>query len=1023
MDLHAYDSFGRLQYEKLAATVAGILAAAVRAKGSIRLQQVQHRAKSTESLRAKLIKAGAEQTTEIEAVAKDLAGCRLIFYSNTDVANFLRSGIIFDNFEIDWNRTRIHQPGTAQGAGDSHFVANNYVVRLKPDRARLPEYTSVAGLWCEVQVQTILNHAWSELAHDTIYKHPDLGGIGRAQMQRIEDRMKRIMTEYLLPAGYEFQKVLDDFERLAAGKQLIDTDCLTAIVNAPNNNERYDMLERFADEVLPLYDDFEAILPTIRETLLQAAAAARETQTVPHSTSIGEFPGRTPDDVISRILTVFDEVRYVDVETVFDAYAELFVGATSELQRQTILEKVSRLSQYELDVWRRIGPLVQMRLLEIVQRLAPARRDEIRPLVTEVLRSCLSPEITGTSSSSQSVTWSAAAVSPTDDLLRVRTDAIKLLDAQLSTATNDGDRRDVVRALDEATRMPQRGSYGSTLTLQFLRDAQTVVEIYTRQLSSLGHKIAQEIEYNLLFLHRRNKALPSSALEFDGVTAARDELLTAIFRFRDIANRDEDFAIFKLLIGYQSVFDFQWDEDESTDENADRNIERYQAYLAAEVEKLAGRVCRKNGGQWFDRILRYITTYADALRDSPQLGKFLEKVAAREPEVGVDWLAKCSSPPLAVLQPPLLWGLQISNPEAARSHIEAAIREGFFLSEVMRYLKFAKPTDGLLAEKALAKAAAASDTRAAVLALELATQRAGDIGTETARRLTLSAIDCLDHMGEFGWVDQIAMHGRRSGLLAAFTDDELKRILDALINVPKLDYYGEVLLAGVAPRLPTEVVESLGLRFARQATAENNGSGPPVRKYQALPDSLKKLAAPLAGHMAFVVDRAFEWSRSDLRLSLFRGARLVAALCPDWHPDLERKLMEYARSGDPNKHIFLLRVLRNYEGQKFIHPVAQELVASLPEENDLEGEIEIALESTGILHGEFGLRDAYQRVKSLMEGWLTDSRTKVVAFAQRMIRHLDNQIAAEQRSVEESIAMRRLAFGEPLISRESGEAT
>jgi hypothetical protein len=41
---------------------------------------------------------------------KDLAGCRLIFYSNSDVSRFQQSGIITDNFDVDWDRTKIHYP-------------------------------------------------------------------------------------------------------------------------------------------------------------------------------------------------------------------------------------------------------------------------------------------------------------------------------------------------------------------------------------------------------------------------------------------------------------------------------------------------------------------------------------------------------------------------------------------------------------------------------------------------------------------------------------------------------------------------------------------------------------------------------------------------------------------------------------------------------------------------------------------------------------------------------------------------
>lgn len=75
-------------------------------------------------------------------------------------------------------------------------------------------------------MQTILNHAWSEMEHDILYKRPRLEGFGGRLMSDIEERMQKIMRDYLIPAGYEFQKVINDYERLSSGKELFDEGAL-----------------------------------------------------------------------------------------------------------------------------------------------------------------------------------------------------------------------------------------------------------------------------------------------------------------------------------------------------------------------------------------------------------------------------------------------------------------------------------------------------------------------------------------------------------------------------------------------------------------------------------------------------------------------------------------------------------------------------------------------------------------------------------------------------------------------------
>src|SRR5258708_3241905 len=282
MDFETYARSKHTDYAALAETVEAVLRSAIAASaGTLRLQQVQQRAKAPDSLRKKLEHRGILATTLLEDDIKDLAGCRLIFYTNADVTRFLQSGIIQDNFEVDWDRTKIHHPVPGQTEPDNLFISNNYVVKLKADRTALPEYARFNGLWCEVQVQTTLNHAWSEMEHDIIYKKPALKGFGGKLFEAIEQRLQKIMKAHLLPAGYEFQKVVDDHERLLSGKELFDRGALKALAECSDNNARHELLERFRDYVLPNYDDPQSVYPEIKEQLVAAVKAARLTKPRP----------------------------------------------------------------------------------------------------------------------------------------------------------------------------------------------------------------------------------------------------------------------------------------------------------------------------------------------------------------------------------------------------------------------------------------------------------------------------------------------------------------------------------------------------------------------------------------------------------------------------------------------------------------------------------------------------------------------------------------------------------------------
>src|SRR5712664_1999916 len=122
MEFDEYSQTRQFDYAALAETVASVLQAALAAHpGTFRLQQVQHRAKNPESLKKKLEDRKLESTTTLEADIKDLAGCRLIFYTNSDVSSFLQTGIIQDNFDVDWDRTKIHYPVPGKTEPDNLF--------------------------------------------------------------------------------------------------------------------------------------------------------------------------------------------------------------------------------------------------------------------------------------------------------------------------------------------------------------------------------------------------------------------------------------------------------------------------------------------------------------------------------------------------------------------------------------------------------------------------------------------------------------------------------------------------------------------------------------------------------------------------------------------------------------------------------------------------------------------------------------------------------------------------------------
>jgi hypothetical protein len=144
----------------------------------------------------------------------------------------------------------------------------------------------------------------------------------------------------------------------------------------------------------------------------------------------------------------------------------------------------------------------------------------------------------------------------------------------------------------------------------------------------------------------------------------------------------------------------------------------------------------------------------------------------------------------------------------------------------------------------------------------------------------------------------------------------------------------------------------------------------------------------------------------------FRGGMLIRVVFKEFTSDLEAALIDQVKAGGEAGINFVLCILKRYEGEEFLHDLIKELVCAInPGDGRLE-QVEIILDSSGPVWGEFGMRDMYLRKQKEITPWLNDEKEEVRSFAEHYIRSLDRYIAAEQRRAEEEVEMRKREFGD-----------
>jgi hypothetical protein len=183
-------------------------------------------------------------------------------------------------------------------------------------------------------------------------------------------------------------------------------------------------------------------------------------------------------------------------------------------------------------------------------------------------------------------------------------------------------------------------------------------------------------------------------------------------------------------------------------------------------------------------------------------------------------------------------------------------------------------------------------------------------------------------------------------------------------------------------------------------------------RYEDIPFQLNELVQPLGTDPSFAVDTVRSWYAEDHRLFQYRGGKLLHNVFPGFNSELGTKLISVVQEGTDEAINFVLTILRTYQGQPALHDVCKEVVDKLPDDDSRLNEIEVILESTGVISGQFGFVQEYQRKKDEVTPWLSDQRPKVRAFAERYQRTLDRSIAAEQRRSETNYELRRREWPE-----------
>lgn len=167
---------------------------------------------------------------------EDFCGIRIICYYQSDVEKLGK--IIEDEFDVLEKETKAELLGVDQFG----YRSDHYIVKIKENWIQAPNYRGLQNYKCEIQVRTILMHAWAEISHKLSYKK--------------KSDVPTHLTRKLSHLSSKLEESDEQFEELRNEKRKYKSDIIKITKNKTGGISRkielnLDSLQAFLDGTFP----------------------------------------------------------------------------------------------------------------------------------------------------------------------------------------------------------------------------------------------------------------------------------------------------------------------------------------------------------------------------------------------------------------------------------------------------------------------------------------------------------------------------------------------------------------------------------------------------------------------------------------------------------------------------------------------------------------------------------------------------------------------------------------------------
>ena len=916
-------------------------------------QVVTCRAKDEASLKGKLqTLKGIKSVEEID----DLAGCRIILYLENDIKKVIKH--LYDEFEVVEPKPKYSEDG---------YNAMHFVVKMKEDRLELCEYESFKGLKCEIQLTTVLHHAWSELAHDIIYKvEKSLSEFDQPSFDALRERFSSLMQDYIKKAQYSFDFIFSTIENIKEGKKGFDVNFLRSIIDSSSNNEIYGRLSfllacfrEFGDKT----PEGLKMIEIVNEALEKSKKLKKETIKTPN----GDLPGHGYEDIAKICLDILDRLKFFCPQEVFESLKLLSIDENEEVKEKAlkVAEEFAKFIFLSEEKEKRFIHDLQIVILDEIEKLDDRDLLTYLNLLVAVSNGLFSLSRPDTSWKNYKVVIFQDVMLPaTDTVKKIRERTINVLKKLYSVSGTISEKQKILKALELVTELEPPFNFHAPeikkeIKKMVLENANDLVSYY----SSFVEKEVDEIKIII------NDQLDRLLRKFPKGLKNVNELRTSL-------EDDEGYGIYKVLV--------VWDHLDYDGSEKRRAIDEY-----------VKQINDSSFPRWRTRIVSAAKSYEHfEYREFCGLRVLLNELGRQKPGIARELIPE-NEEELKPFLSSLVIGISRSKEKGgAHEILENWIEKGKYLSDCANILGCFEKNDVPLLEKIYQKAVENDDVNALkkiilFIARNFEQSKIGkDLFVKTVKRLTKHESSLP--LAEFC----------KHSILLELDENDWKVVLENMLFISEIEFFSEEVLAAFVKSSSSK--DLAGFFHQRMKISKEKEQ---KEFYEAIPyglgnnefrELINQDPKDLIEEILKICEKEKDWS--------WHCGKLLVTLFPNFHLELEDQLIKLITgSKDENKVKIVLDILLRYEGQPFLHGVCKELINQNPRNEKLRNKLFVVLSEKKLVCGEDGFVKCYESKKQEIQGWKKDGSEYVQKFALKYEQYLSRRIVEEKKEAERKI--------------------